>query len=77
MQHLLDLGVDINGFNNELDQQGVPTPPYCAARAMMLERARFLLEKGADPHRLNRFGHLPVQMIFRRSMHFGLCRTVS
>jgi hypothetical protein len=62
IQHLLELGVDINGTDDVLGSHGVGTTLHWAIRSTKLEIARFLLEKGADSQKVNRFGKLPIQI---------------
>lgn len=65
IQHLLEIGLDINGTDDVLSFHAQGTPLHWAVDACKIERAKFLLEKGADPHKVNRDGVLPVQMIAR------------
>ena len=59
MAHLLDLGVDINGTDFA---RRLATPLHHAVHAFKIERARFLLERGADPHIKNYYGHSALEI---------------
>lgn len=62
MQHLLDLGVDINGLDNARGPWRAGTPLHCAVKSANAERVRFLLEHGADPHHQGSWGKTPLEM---------------
>ena len=59
MEHLLELGVDINGMDEVQGPYGRGTPLHYAAISGRVERVRFLLEHGADPH-MTHFGWKPI-----------------
>jgi ankyrin repeat protein len=62
MEHQLELGADINGMNLVGHGSKAGTPLHCKVKEGKLERARFLLHNGADPHKENRRGALPLEM---------------
>jgi ankyrin repeat protein len=61
MQHLLDLGVNINGLDDLQGPHNHGTPLHYAARGGKVERVRFLLEKGANSEIRNRQGRTPLE----------------
>jgi ankyrin repeat protein len=56
MEHLLELGMDINGLDDMRGLRGSGTPLHHAALVGATARAKFLVEHGADPHKKNRKG---------------------
>jgi ankyrin repeat protein len=65
IQHLLEIGLDINGTDDALGFRAQGTLLHWAVDACKIERAKFLLEKGANPHKSESWQSLPVQMIAR------------
>jgi ankyrin repeat protein len=61
MTYLLDLGLDINELDNKQDHLGKGTHLHYAVFHRVREAARFLLEKGADPHKKNQWGFSAVE----------------
>jgi ankyrin repeat protein len=59
MAHLLELGVDVNGLDAV---RRLGTPLHHAVHACKIERARFLLERGADPHIKNQYGNSALEI---------------
>ena len=59
MAHLLDLGVDINGTDYV---RRLATPLHHAVLARKIERASFLVKRGADPHIKNQYGTSALEM---------------
>ncbi|KAH0542497.1 hypothetical protein FGG08_003093 [Glutinoglossum americanum] len=53
MEHLLELGVDMNGSDDKRRLHGWGTPLHYAIRARHTEHVRFLLQRGADPRAAN------------------------
>lgn len=51
LSHLLDLGLDVNVIDESQGIYSRGTPLWYAVSAGMIERARFLMKNGADPHR--------------------------
>jgi hypothetical protein len=51
MAHLLQLGMDVDAFDLIEGAFSRGTALWWAVSCRMFERARFLLEHGADPHR--------------------------
>lgn len=50
MEHLIELGADLNGFQGGPYVSFQGTPLHRAIRSGRVENVRFLLEKGADPY---------------------------
>lgn len=50
MAHLLAIGFDVNGSDVVRGPYAIGTPLHYAIRAGSVEKIKFLLEKGADPH---------------------------
>ena len=57
MTYLLELGVDVNGLDDIQGPYRHGTPLHYAFRNRAFEAARFLLQKGADPHKKNQWGY--------------------
>ena len=55
-EHLLKLGMDINGLDDMRGLHGLGTSLHHAALVRATARAKFLVEHGADPHEKNRNG---------------------
>jgi ankyrin repeat protein len=53
MEHLVELGADINGTNLVGCSSKVGTSLYCTVKEGKPKRARSLLHNGADPHKKN------------------------
>jgi ankyrin repeat protein len=62
MEHLLELGADINGMSLVSRSSKAGTPLHCVVKEGKLKRARFLFHNRADPHKKNRQGALPLEM---------------
>jgi Ankyrin repeats (3 copies) len=62
MEHLLALGLDVNKTDEIRGFRSMGTALHCAVWGQQIERARFLLENGADPNRKNRLGKVPMEM---------------
>lgn len=56
MEHLLRLGVDINGSDENKRRWAVGTPLHCAINTGAADNVRFLLTRGADVHAKSRRG---------------------
>lgn len=55
MAHLIELGFDVNATDEEAKGcQGIGTPLHHAIRAQSACNVKFLLENGADPHKMNK-----------------------
>ncbi|KAL8717221.1 MAG: hypothetical protein Q9225_005518 [Loekoesia sp. 1 TL-2023] len=53
--HLIELGFDVNATDEEAKGwQGIGTPLHHAKRAQSACKVKFLLENGADPHKMNK-----------------------
>jgi ankyrin repeat protein len=50
MERLIELGADLNGFEDSPYVSFDGTPLHRAIRSGLMENVRFLLEKGADPY---------------------------
>ncbi|KAI9794097.1 MAG: hypothetical protein M1833_000462 [Piccolia ochrophora] len=66
MAHLLELGVDINGSDDVWGPYRRGTPLHHAVAEVHLEKVRFLLENGADPHLKNDWGMTPLERAEKR-----------
>lgn len=65
MAHLVDLGFDVNGSDEVRGFHAIGTPLQYAIRAGSVEKVRFLLSKGADPHRPIGLAGSPFKMAER------------
>jgi len=63
LNHLLALGLDINGYDEVKGFYGTGTPLHSAVLSLQIHKARFLLEKGADPDKKNCWGMTPLDML--------------
>jgi ankyrin repeat protein len=61
MEHLLNLGVDIDCVDDVQGPHNHGTPLHYAARFGKIERLRFLLEHGANPEIKNRRWRTPLE----------------
>jgi ankyrin repeat protein len=61
MTHLLELGLDVNGLDDIQGPWRLGTPLHYAVRDRSIDAARFLLERGADPHKKNQWGYTPAE----------------
>lgn len=61
MEHLVSLGMDVNALAYPT-RIGLHhgTPLHCTSRLGRVNEARWLLEHGADPNKMNRFGFSPA-----------------
>ncbi|KAI9801601.1 MAG: hypothetical protein M1825_003280 [Sarcosagium campestre] len=67
MAYLLKKGVDINSLDDRRGPLGLGTPLHHAVRERKIEKARFLLENGADPHVENNWQQSSATMIGKTS----------
>lgn len=56
MEHLIRLGMDINGWDDKMGQWSIGTPIVYAVKGGVVDNIQFLLENGADPLLKNRTG---------------------
>jgi hypothetical protein len=63
LDHLLALGLDIDGTDEARRFYGLGTPLHYAVSFDKIERARFLLEKGADPKKTSCMGRTLVDLL--------------
>lgn len=61
MAYLLELGVDINGFDDRRGLYATGTPLHAAIEAGGIAKVRFLLEQGADPILKHDYKGTPMQ----------------
>jgi hypothetical protein len=64
LDHLLALGLDIDGTDEVRGFYSMGTPLHYAVSSNKIERARFLLEKGADPEKMNWLGRKPLDYLY-------------
>lgn len=67
MTHLLEVGLEINGLDDIQGPYRLGTPLHHAVRNRAVEAARFLLERGADPHKKNLWGYTSAEEAMQTS----------
>lgn len=65
MTHLVALGFDVNGSDEVRGSFAIGTPLHYAIRAGSVEKIKFLLGKGADPHNPAGLAGSPYKMAER------------
>ena len=63
--HLLELGLEINGLDDIQGPYSLGTPLHHAIHHGAVDSARFLLQKGADPHKKNQWGYSAAESAIR------------
>ena len=67
MTHLLRLGLDVNGLDDDQGHYMPGTPLHHAVRNRGVEATRFSLQQGADPHKKNQWGYTPTEDAVKRN----------
>lgn len=65
MAHLIEAGYDVNATDEVKKNRTIGTPLHYAIRAQSLAKVKFLLERGADPHKPVGLAGSPFKMAER------------
>ena len=68
MAHLIELGYDVNATDEMRKNCMIGTPLHYAIRAQSLAKVKFLLQRGADPHKPVGLAGSPFKMAERMGM---------